>query len=284
MKTCSKCGIERDESNYSYMATGKNKLCPWCKECASEYSREYRKQHKESIKAQNQAYYNANKEMIIEYQSKYRSNNVEKCKERHAAYYNGHIEHHKLMSINWRIENKEQKAQYDAEWQRTHKDAVKRRNVKWKLNNKVARNAARRKRYESNKIHIREYANEWKRLHPYTSTKHSQIRRARKANVAYTLTPDQWNNIVGTFKGECCYCGENTKLTQDHFIALSLGGEWGINNIVPACVCCNSSKHNKDFFEWYPKHKHFSTSRLKLILKYLNYTGETQQIQMNLGG
>lgn len=281
MKKCSRCNVEKEIENYSYMATGKNKLCPWCKECVSEYSREYRNNHKEVLKVQRQDYYNANKELLKEKQITYRKNNAEKCKVRHATYYIEHVEHHKLMSLKWRTENKEYKKVCDSQWQRTHKDAVKIRNTKWKKNNIDAFNATRRRRYEANKEHIREYANEWKRLHPYTNTKHSQIRRARKANVAYTLTPEQWTNIVGAFNGECCYCGNNTTLTQDHFIALSYGGEWGIDNIVPACVSCNSSKHNKDFFIWYPRHKHFSQKRTKLILKYLNYTGETQQMRMD---
>jgi hypothetical protein len=54
-------------------------------------------------------------------------------------------------------------------------------------------------------------------------------------------------------KGEriCFYCGSKGDLTNDHLIPLCKGGPDNPINIVPACKHCNSSKLDKDIFEWY---------------------------------
>lgn len=94
MKTCSKCGVEKDESEY-YPKRGK------CKACLSESGRAYRianKEHRaavnkayrdanrEKISAQRKEYYQANRQSICEYQLSYRQSNEEKCRARSAKY------------------------------------------------------------------------------------------------------------------------------------------------------------------------------------------------------
>lgn len=41
MKTCTKCGAEKVEKEFSARETGKNKLRAWCKACMAEYGRHY---------------------------------------------------------------------------------------------------------------------------------------------------------------------------------------------------------------------------------------------------
>lgn len=98
-----------------------------------------------------------------------------------------------------------------------------------------------------------------------------QKRRANKKFLHSTLTLEQWEIIKNHFNGKCAYCGKATKLTQDHFIALKMGGEYTPNNIVPSCVSCNSSKQTKSFFDWYPNFKCYSKKREKAVLEFLNY-------------
>lgn len=55
------------------------------------------------------------------------------------------------------------------------------------------------------------------------------------------------------FSDRCLYCGDNIKLTYDHVIPLSRGGDTSISNCVIACKSCNSSKGAKLLFlEWTP--------------------------------
>lgn len=78
----------------------------------------------------------------------------------------------------------------------------------------------------------------------------------------------------------CTKCGRDLPLSQDHFIPLSKGGEYTLNNIIPACVHCNSSKHIQSFFEWYPKYKYYSSNREKKILIFLGFKNGNQQLKI----
>ena len=109
-----------------------------------------------------------------------------------------------------------------------------------------------------------------------------QIRKARLHNLPSTLTTIEWQSIKSTFNNRCVYCGEEKPLVQEHFIPLSKGGEYTSNNIIPSCSFCNGSKFNKDFFKWYPKFKYYSIKREQIILKYLNYKNNNQQLTLAL--
>lgn len=107
-----------------------------------------------------------------------------------------------------------------------------------------------------------------------------QKRKALKKSLPHNLTAEQWKAIKKEFNNQCCYCGKkDKKLTQEHFIPLTKGGEYTINNIIPACKSCNSSKNNKDFFDWYPKQPFYSKEREQKILDYLGYN-EQQSISI----
>ena len=109
-------------------------------------------------------------------------------------------------------------------------------------------------------------------------TINEQKRRARVKELPSTLTLGQWNTIKIAFDNRCCYCGKVKPLAQEHFIAVANKGEYSHNNIVPACKSCNSSKRDKDFFEWYSKFKFYSKTREQKILKYLGYKNNIQQL------
>jgi len=70
-------------------------------------------------------------------------------------------------------------------------------------------------------------------------------RKSRTKSLPCTLTGAEWSDIKATYKHKCVYCGENKPLTMDHIIPLSKGGTLTKNNIVPACVSCNSIKGNR---------------------------------------
>lgn len=51
---------------------------------------------------------------------------------------------------------------------------------------------------------------------------------------------------------KCEYCGaKDVPLTEDHIIPMVKGGPDIPSNIVLACKECNSSKNDKDIFDWY---------------------------------
>lgn len=70
------------------------------------------------------------------------------------------------------------------------------------------------------------------------------------ARVEHDLTAEQWDTITAAWAG-CAYCGATeTALQRDCVLALSRGGRYTLDNIVPACRSCNSSKCNAEVTQW----------------------------------
>ncbi|MBJ7466504.1 MAG: HNH endonuclease [Mycolicibacterium sp.] len=86
----------------------------------------------------------------------------------------------------------------------------------------------------------------------------SNSRRARAARkrirrvkaVVNDLTPEQWSAIRDAWGG-CAYCGVTDKpMQRDCVMAISRGGRYTIENVVPACAACNASKCNEEVTHW----------------------------------
>ena len=64
------------------------------------------------------------------------------------------------------------------------------------------------------------------------------------------LTAVQWATIRDAWGG-CAYCGATeAALQRDCVLALSRGGRYTIDNVVPACRSCNASKSNDEVTSW----------------------------------
>lgn len=109
---------------------------------------------------------------------------------------------------------------------------------------------------------------------------YNQNRRSTIKKMPHTFTKIQWLNTKIYFNNKCAYCGKELPLSQDHFIPLSKGGEYTINNIIPSCKSCNSSKHNNKFSEWYPTREYYDKKREKSILKFLGISWKSQQLRI----
>jgi len=68
--------------------------------------------------------------------------------------------------------------------------------------------------------------------------------------VEHDLSDEQWVALM-TAWGGCAYCGVRDKpLQRDCVLALSRGGRYTLDNIVPACRSCNTSKCNDEVTGW----------------------------------
>lgn len=57
--------------------------------------------------------------------------------------------------------------------------------------------------------------------------------------------------------GVCVYCGKRTgTMTCDHVLPVSRGGSSAMDNLVTACLACNTSKATKTPEEWPPPFRH----------------------------
>jgi 5-methylcytosine-specific restriction endonuclease McrA len=87
----------------------------------------------------------------------------------------------------------------------------------------------------------------------------NEQRNLRKVKQAYKragggdFSLKDWYSLLEEFDYKCAYCKERTNhLSPDHVIPLSRGGENTLNNILPACTTCNTSKNKKLLEEWIP--------------------------------
>lgn len=75
-------------------------------------------------------------------------------------------------------------------------------------------------------------------------------RKRRLAAVDHDLTADQWQALKDAWKG-CAYCGATDRaLQRDCVMAISRGGRYTVDNVVPACASCNTSKCNDEVTGW----------------------------------
>ena len=86
----------------------------------------------------------------------------------------------------------------------------------------------------------------------------SRSRRARAARrrqrrvkaVVNDLSTEQWEALKAAWNG-CAYCGATDRpLQRDCVMAISRGGRYTVDNVVPACGSCNTSKCNDEVTSW----------------------------------
>lgn len=144
----------------------------------------------------------------------------------------------------------------DAQWMKLQTQ----KSSKWNRDNRESRNQRMNRYYHAeprkflersvrwqqrNKDRVRSKAREWARANVVKMRLKNQRRRAAKRRVKATLTLDEWNFIVKSQNGICVICGIKKKLTIDHKIPLSKGGEHTAANIQGLCHSCNSRKGDK---------------------------------------
>ena len=68
--------------------------------------------------------------------------------------------------------------------------------------------------------------------------------------VDHDLTDEQWDALRRAWGG-CAYCGATDRVLQrDCVRAISRGGRYTLDNVVPACGSCNASKCNDEVTAW----------------------------------
>jgi 5-methylcytosine-specific restriction endonuclease McrA len=75
-------------------------------------------------------------------------------------------------------------------------------------------------------------------------------RKRRLERVEHDLSVEQWAALKEAWSG-CAYCGATGRpLQRDCVLAISRGGRYTLDNIVPACGPCNTSKCNAEVTVW----------------------------------
>lgn len=84
----------------------------------------------------------------------------------------------------------------------------------------------------------------WREENPEAQRVWTAHHRATRAGVVSTLTRDEWLEILKRFRWCCAYC-DGPFESLDHVVPLSRGGANTADNVVPACLSCNSAKQDR---------------------------------------
>jgi len=96
-----------------------------------------------------------------------------------------------------------------------------------------------RKEYHRKRYHENESVREAVFQHNYS--------RKHKLN---SVPQSYLDDLFERFDGMCAYCQERKATSIDHIIPVSKGGNSVPGNLLPCCKHCNSSKRNRNVFEW----------------------------------
>lgn len=145
-------------------------------------------------------------------------------------------------------------------WPETYKrkaEKHKKHSRDWYHENKARGKSTRKRWYLDNQETVRAIRHRYK---------------ARKRSLPNTLTSQEWERCLSYFNHSCVYCGHQrglfptTQLSAEHFIPLSYPNSPGtvVENILPACVLCNSTKQDIEPIEWL--NRQFGKRKAKQIL------------------
>ncbi len=75
-------------------------------------------------------------------------------------------------------------------------------------------------------------------------------RKVRMGRAVHDLVDEEWAALELAWGG-CAYCGATDRpLQRDCVMAISRGGRYTLDNVVPACASCNASKCNDEVLAW----------------------------------
>lgn len=138
----------------------------------------------------------------------------------------------KKRMANYYIENKERINKYNNEWclQKYHADDDYRKRKELQKLESI-------ERLKNDPAYIKR-RRRWVR-------DNSRRRRAILFNSPGSFTDAEFADICRKYGGKCLKCGKQKKLSADHIVPVSRGGNNLISNIQPLCMPCNTSKGAK---------------------------------------
>jgi hypothetical protein len=222
-KCCNVCGKPYPPTSefWHKNKAEKDGLCRTCRTCARARARQWGRDNQEYANARAKDYYLANKEHIKARVKTYAEDHVEEIKANKVIYHQDHKEEHNAKNRANRLINLERETRRVITWVAEHPD--QRRAIANRYG-KTPKGIAARLR-----------------------------RRARERDLPDTFTALEWEFCLMWWHDSCAYCGEQRRLSADHFIPLAdLDRCPGTvaENMLPSCKRCNSSKQHRDPAEW----------------------------------
>jgi hypothetical protein len=143
MKKCSRCKVEKEESEFCPSKTNTTTgLYSYCKDCSREYARERRRKHPEKVRAENKRWRDANPKKVKEMDRRRYEKHSEKIKARVNRYREQNPEKVRALKQKWYEENAEEikergAARWRSEPERQYfiqkRSSAKRKGIPWNL-------------------------------------------------------------------------------------------------------------------------------------------------------
>jgi 5-methylcytosine-specific restriction endonuclease McrA len=120
---------------------------------------------------------------------------------------------------------------------------------------------------------MKNYQSNWRKENP---DKVKEYNKDRNMHKKHEITNEEWFECLDYFNNSCAYCGiteeEQVRLygEQFHKEHVIQNGSNYIDNCVPSCTSCNTSKNTKEFNDWYNyKNINFTQKRLDKIIEWM---------------
>ena len=221
-KRCTQCGVEHSVDGFHMRKASIDGLSPICKLCAIANQADRYKAMPEQCRAVSRAWYQKNKTRYAGTRKRWMDENREQY-----------------------LTKKRQRAKANAaQVRRSQKKCVAAKPLQY------ARRA--REHYERNRERVKQRVRDWVAANPelvkhYRATRSARVRGAG-GRAAFKLS--EWKDIIEYFCGLCAYCLEPmVKPTKDHVDPVANGGAHRADNIVPACLSCNTRKQDKTLLQ-----------------------------------
>lgn len=164
------------------------------------------------------------------------------------------------------------------------KECMKKKSAKWKKENPEKKRESYTKynhrpdriektRENSKKRRLQGKHKQWLIQNPDKLYVYGKKRRESKT---HSFTDEQWQNCLSFFNNSCAYCGMTEKqhlktyeqrLHKEH---VEHDGSNDIDNCVPSCKSCNSSKFTHTMEIWYKTQPYFDEKRLAQIWLWID--------------
>ncbi len=133
-------------------------------------------------------------------------------------------------------------------WRLDHPAEVRMMKQRWLAKNRSRESAKKRAWYAAHRERARETRRRWGRDNPELAALHVSRRRAQTDSG---IPASEWRRFLAGRRDRCVYCGRlDDRLTLDHVVPLSRGGQHEPANLVWACRDCNLRKHVKDELQY----------------------------------
>jgi hypothetical protein len=153
-------------------------------------------------------------------------------------------------------ENKEKRLEYTKKYRKENPSKVNDWNKK----------AQKIYYYRNKETRLNNYK-KWKKENPLKAQKNDMNWRTKRKLLPSILSYDE---LLELKNHQCVLTGDTNDIALDHFIAVSTGhGGTYLGNIIPLKSILNSSKHNKNPFDWINTRPDIDINEFNNVVKYL---------------